>query len=250
MAKKKEPDKKNEVDAELISILEEDVEEPKSNDAPPTAVTPPPPPEIDDEPDDDLPDDEPDDLPDEPDESDEPDEPEQMLDELVDEPSVDLSEAAEVVEPTLSVPVERVLPAPNQDGTIQPAQDDVGIKKLVKKFGDSVDVIISNHKLDRDQVEDAIKLIEKKIKDAVDNGARIQTGYLDIYARLLQTKADINSTAPKVLDSVAKLIAAGKGNDLIINLGVAASGKLDLEALLEQPEYEDETSDADGKDGN
>jgi len=118
--------------------------------------------------------------------------------------------------------------------------DDIGIKQLLSKFGASVDTIISNQRADRDQVEKAITLVEKKVKDAVDSGSKLSPAFLDAYARLLQTKAEINTNASKVLDSVAKLLAAGKGNDLIVNINNKETGGLDLESFLQQPKYEDE----------
>lgn len=153
----------------------------------------------------------------------------------------DISEKIADVEPPILVPVqEQEKPSAELFKIDKEEQIDLGVKQLLAKFGQSVETIINNQKTDRDQVEQAIVLVEKKVKDAIDSGSKLSPAFLDAYARLLQTKADINTNASKVLDSVAKLLAAGKGNDLIVNINSGKTGELDLEQFLQQPPYEDE----------
>lgn len=145
------------------------------------------------------------------------------------------------VEPPVLIPAQELMKPSSNLFKVEKEQElDLGIKQLLAKFGQSVETIINNQKSDREQVEQAIILVEKKVKDAVDSGSKLSPAFLDAYARLLQTKADINTNASKVLDSVAKLLAAGKGNDLIVNINNGKTGELDLEEFLQQPAYEDE----------
>lgn len=218
----------DDIDAELISILEEDIDESGESEDD----------ELEDEPEDDIEDEPEDDI--EEDES-----PEDYEREQVSAPKP----ITQVKDPDL-VPYEQSSPKKppqpellSSDTDDAGPEDDIGIRALLSQFGSSLDNIIKNHKADRDQVEEAIRLIEKKVKDSIDSGAKINSTYLDVYARLLQTKTDINAMAPKALDSVAKLISAGKGNDLIVNLGVSSNSGIDLEKLLQQKAYEDEQDD-------
>jgi hypothetical protein len=148
-------------------------------------------------------------------------------------------------EPTLVPPDPP--PAPPQSDLLAetPATDDLGVKQLLSKFGGSVDEIICNQRQDRIQVSQAIQVVAQHIAEKIQNEPNNLKGigvFLDAWARMLQTKADINANASRALDSIAKLLSAGKSNDLILNI----TGKnldtnnLDLEALLNQPPTEDE----------
>jgi len=117
--------------------------------------------------------------------------------------------------------------------------DPVGIKQLLAKFGKSVELIINNHESDRQQAEDAIKFFKGRVEASP--GPQGMLPYVEGWVQSLKIKTEINTNAYKVLDSTAKLIAAGKQNDLIVNVGGVKSGGLDIEKLLSQkPSNENE----------
>ena len=60
--------------------------------------------------------------------------------------------------------------------------------------------------------------------------------------KLLGIKSDINANSVGILDSMARLLAAAKNNNLIVNINNEMKGGLDLDALLSQPKRFDETS--------
>ena len=145
-----------------------------------------------------------------------------------------------VSEPTLNVPV---VQEPIQATLTTPTQnnDDIGIKVLLNKFGDSVNVILNNQLRDREQVESAILFFEAHVRQVTAAGGRLSPSYIEAWSTLLRTKTEINTNATGVLDSIARLLSAGKKNDLIINLGASPGSEgIDLETLLSQPKKEDE----------
>lgn len=160
-------------------------------------------------------------------------------------PEPELTEATtqEVPEPELVTPEKVEAPSADLDKPETPSEDELGVKPLLNKFGASVDEIIDNQRSDREQIDNAIQYLDGVIKKAVEEEEKMSPIYVDAWARLLQAKADVNANASKVLDSVAKLFSAGKGNELILNLGLSSSGDLDLEELLRQKQYEDEQID-------
>ena len=145
-----------------------------------------------------------------------------------------------VIEPEVTEVIEDTSILPSNLGK-STEDEDFGIKKLVSKFGTTVDIIIQNQSKDRDQLEDAIGYFENEVKEARKSNQRVSPAMIEAWTKLLQTKTEVNTNASRVLDSVARLISAGKGNDLVINLNQAKSAnELDLNAILAQPDYDDE----------
>lgn len=118
-------------------------------------------------------------------------------------------------------------------------QDDLNIKAILAKFGTSLDLILANHTQDRAQIETTIQFVDTQIKAAVTGDKKISPMFIDALVRLLQTKAEINTNATSVLDSITKLLSAGKKNELLVNIG-AKGGDLDIMKLLSQPRRDDE----------
>jgi hydrogenase maturation factor HypF (carbamoyltransferase family) len=149
-----------------------------------------------------------------------------------------------LIEPSL---IQAITPEPNRPpSSLVESQDDKNninenFKRLIELFGTSVNEIIHNQHSDREQANSAIQIVQTQINQMIQNGNTKGIGvYLDAWARLLQTKAEINANAPRSMDSIAKLLSAAKSNDLIINIGGgAAQGTLNLEALLSQPVKDD-----------
>lgn len=119
-------------------------------------------------------------------------------------------------------------------------EDSIGIKILLTKFGTTVDSIIQNYEKDRGQIDKAIEFFETEVRDAQKAGKKLSPAFVEGWAKLLSAKAEINMSATSSLDSIAKLLSAGKGNELVISLsGNVQKGTLDLEALLKQPDPEE-----------
>jgi|APFre7841882654_1041346.scaffolds.fasta_scaffold236505_1 hypothetical protein len=148
----------------------------------------------------------------------------------------------EIIEPELVKASEVQTILPSSDLLIQPIQEDAaGVKVLLGVFGTTVQDIVRNYTKDREQIDKAIEYFESEVKSSQTSGAKLSPAFIEAWAKLLQAKAEINMSATSSLDSIAKLISAGKGNDLVINLnGKIPKGNLNLEALLTQPKYEDE----------
>lgn len=205
-----EEKKKPEIDAELISILDEDA---------PQDLT-----EVDE--------------PEELSELVSPIENEDTAIQISDPP---LREVEDPIDDPDLVPVRRIEPPAANLTAADEDTGDIGIRQLLSKFGNTVEQIIINQETDRKQIDDAIQFLEGVIKSARDKGEKLSPVYVDAWTRLMQSKADVNANASKVLDSVAKLVSAGKGNELVIKNDSVSTGSLDLESLLEQEKYEDES---------
>lgn len=121
------------------------------------------------------------------------------------------------------------------------------VEQLLSAFGGSVLEIIQNQRSDRNQVNDIAVIVEGQVRHMITSGnVKNITPFLEALSNLLKTKTDINANASRALDSIARLISAGKSNDLIVAIGggVAKKGSLNLEELLQQPLNEDELKDA------
>jgi len=150
----------------------------------------------------------------------------------------------QVAEPELVDPYFEPLPAPlDIDASPEKSEFSQGVAEMLTKFSVSVDEIINNQRSDRDQVEEAIQTIKSALNAKLQNSdQKGLTPLLDNYIKALQVKSDINSNASRALDSVAKLMASVKNNDVIVNVqgGEHITGDLDLVALLSQPKKQDE----------
>jgi hypothetical protein len=153
----------------------------------------------------------------------------------IDKPPIIEPELTEnpVMQLTHNAPPEPDLMTP----TIQTqTQDQLGAKILLAKFGTTISKIISNHDKDRDQAENAITFFESKVRNAADTKG--MTPYVEGWIHSLKLKAEINLNATHALDSITKLLAASKGNEIIVNVENAKPGDLNLEELLAQKEPE------------
>ena len=83
---------------------------------------------------------------------------------------------------------------------------------------------------------------EQQVKEARAAGQKLPQAFIDGWVKLLAVKSEINTNATGVLDSVAKLIASAKNNNIIINMGGDKNQNttINLEALLSQERKEDE----------
>jgi hypothetical protein len=121
-----------------------------------------------------------------------------------------------------------------------PEEDKLGIKKLVIDFGRTADQITQNYEKDRKEVGEALSYFSKEVKDARAAGQKLPQAFIDGWVKLLAVKSEINTNATSVLDSVAKLLASAKNNNIIINMGENQETTINLESLLSQDHKEDE----------
>ena len=149
-----------------------------------------------------------------------------------------------IIEPELipaSPPETEPVPEASLAKIPPPTPDQVQFRQLLVRFQNSVNLIAENQVADREQIEKAIVFYEQQVK----NGALTALAarpFVEGWVALLGTKAEINANATSLLDSISKLLAAGKANELVnINIGgKEGSGDFDLEKLLGQPPKEDE----------
>ena len=125
-------------------------------------------------------------------------------------------------QPAQSVPVEAT-----QTDAVQEAAE------IVRNFCDVRDEILRNYRSDRGQAEDAIQRFIGQIQAGI-----ITQAVIDGYVQSLRIKTDVNSNAIRLLDSIARLLSAGKsGNMFISQQGLSPA---DLQKILNAPQYPDE----------
>jgi hypothetical protein len=152
-------------------------------------------------------------------------------------------ELVQVEEP--KVITQNIVVGPTKAELITPekeSQDKLGLRKLVLDFSKTADTVSKNYESDRNRVEVAVAYFEHIVRDAQDNGKKLSPSFVEGYVKLLSIKAEINTSATSLLDSIAKLISAAKNNNIIINLGGSEDNNLslNLEELLSQAPKSDE----------
>lgn len=115
--------------------------------------------------------------------------------------------------------------------------------KYAENFQEALDLfkIVGNDVLkgiqsDRDQTQDVIDHLFGQIKNST---GKISPVWVESLVNAMRNKSDINQTAVKVMDSMIKFIAAGKGNEALANMNVNID-VAELTKLLQKQKYEDE----------
>ena len=140
-----------------------------------------------------------------------------------------------VEEPVLSEPVPPAAPPIKVDvQPMDPAQLDA--TKLVKQFLAVHEKFLNNYDADRDQIERTIKHLE----DIVFNVQGAQRVHLEMLVAALRTKSETNGNVVKAMDSIAKILAASKGTQVLINNNNSSNAQQDLAEILRTPLYPDE----------
>jgi hypothetical protein len=117
------------------------------------------------------------------------------------------------------------------------AEDTDEIRDLVNRFKDTANEILRNYRSDRDQIEDTISFLY----NAVQLGPQTPRVYVEMLVAALRTKAETSTNAVKVLDSLAKLLAAGKGTQIFMQNNTITPNDA-LAELLKTPEFLDEST--------
>ena len=81
------------------------------------------------------------------------------------------------------------------------------LSKLLQRFMSVADTVLANHNADRAQIEQAIDFLG----DIVKLGPKAPRVYVEMWVSAMRTKAETTANAVKLMDSFAKLLAAGKG---------------------------------------
>lgn len=139
-----------------------------------------------------------------------------------------------VEEPLLLPPIQ-----PPADATLVEVKPDamqIDAAKLVKQYLTVYEKFLNNYDADRGQIEKTIKHLE----DIVFNVGGAQRVHIEMLVAALRTKAETNGNIVKALDSVAKILAAAKGTQVLINNNNSSSAQQDLAKILEKPLYPDE----------
>lgn len=120
--------------------------------------------------------------------------------------------------------------------TIQEEEETEGenrVDKFLGKFGDTVDELLVNFNEDRLQIQDAVVLFKQQIDDSIRNDKRIPQVIFQAYVEALKTKSNNNANAVRVLDSIARLMQAGRGGEMFSTGGGSSLSAADLQKLLE-----------------
>lgn len=153
-----------------------------------------------------------------------------------------------VVEQPVDIPVE--MPSPKDLEEVAPApptpvvvkdENDLQISAFVKKFGEVANDILGNYKADRDQINDTIEYLENIVFNA--GGQRV---HMEMLVAALRTKAETNASTVKVLDSLAKFLAATKGTNVFVQNNHTTIQD-DLQGILAKGPYLDEMKRPDAK---
>lgn len=162
----------------------------------------------------------------------------QLLNELASEPAAPEPAPDPIPDPKALVPAASV--------TVAPVDDPAGqqrISEFVKKFGEVSNEILNNYKSDRDQINDTIEYLENIVFNAAGKGVHIE-----MLVAALRTKAETNASAVKLLDSLAKFLAATKNTSVFVQNNNNTSIQEDLAKILAKAPYLDETKKANDKD--
>jgi hypothetical protein len=143
-----------------------------------------------------------------------------------------------VEEPVLPVfpsnPTDLTNPATTVVANPEPVQFDPA--QLLRQYLTVYEKFLVNYDSDRAQIEKTIKHLE----DVVFNMPGAPRVNLEMLVAALRTKAETNGNIVKALDSVAKILAAAKGTQVLINNNNSGSAQMDLAKILSTPAYPDE----------
>lgn len=163
-------------------------------------------------------------------------EPEPDLEEL---PEIEPEPEREVVEPELEERVKPEAPPPTE---IVPAEESEDIaaplRELAKKFSETLDGVFENATKDRTDMQEVVDFCKDKLAG---DDRIVQEVVMESWVKAAAAKAEININKTKLLDSIAKLLAAAKNNNMLFEINVNTGD--DLEAILNQEEKFDEIDD-------
>jgi hypothetical protein len=117
--------------------------------------------------------------------------------------------------------------------------DNPDVREFIEKFKTVGDDIISNYKNDRGQIEEVVAHLMKIVIH--DQDRKLSRTAVENLVKALEVKSNTNANVIKILDSISKVIAAGKG--LGVFTGVEGGDDMTFEDMEELLESEDEEPD-------
>jgi len=116
----------------------------------------------------------------------------------------------------------------------------VDLSKYHENLEAVTDEVLKACRSDRQETQDVIDLLRGQIDNATNANTQPQRMWVDGLVKAVEVKANINSTAVKIMEANARMIAATKAGINILNQNVQG-GQTDLNDVLDQPmEPEDE----------
>lgn len=132
----------------------------------------------------------------------------------------------EVEQPTITRPI-----VPSET----PTDANGELQHLLSQFKNVADTVLNNYNADRNQIEGVIQFLDQMVQ----MGPKTPRVYVEMLVAALRTKTETNTNAVKLLDSLAKLLSAGKGTSVFVNQGQSFDSS-DLKKLLDAPAFPDE----------
>lgn len=132
-----------------------------------------------------------------------------------------------------------IQPSAEQEVAQSPTQS-VDISKYHKQLEAVTDEVLRACRSDRQETQDVIGLLRSQIDDAINKGVAPNRMWVDGLVQAVEVKANINSTAVKIMEANAKMLAATKSGINILNQNVQSGGDPNLSTILDQPLGADE----------
>ena len=107
-------------------------------------------------------------------------------------------------------------------------------KDFLNKFKVTSDLILERLSADREEQQQILN----HLKNVVFNDPDCKGVYVEALANIIRAKSDSNTNTTKLLDSIARMLAAGKDHMIGGNAGPISTE--DLRKLLAQPRFKDE----------
>lgn len=123
---------------------------------------------------------------------------------------------------------EEPIDADEDDGT------NSALQSLISKFNVVAQESLDNFAEDRREIEQALQVIWDDLGEAISEGKKRPQAIYQAYVELIKTKTNNNANVTKLLDSIARLLQAGRQNEIFsgINSSDGMSDK-ELTDLLE-----------------
>ena len=126
-------------------------------------------------------------------------------------PKVELTEAEENSELVDMLGDEEVKVEAEAEAKTEEASefDNPDVREFIDKFKTVGDDILANYKSDRSQIEEVVKHLMKIVIHEQDR--KLSRTAVENLVKALEVKSNTNANVIKILDSISKVIAAGKG---------------------------------------
>lgn len=163
---------------------------------------------------------------------------ENLLDEIADPLPADAPIDIIKIEPPI-VEEQNVVPPPAPPALPAEVPADglqIDASQLLRQYLTVYEKFLNNYDDDRAQIERTIKHLEQVVFN-IPGAPRVN---LEMLVAAQRTKAETNGNIVKALDSIAKILAAAKGTQVLINNNNGNSAQLDLAKILSSPLYPDE----------